>query len=77
MIEQLMAQLRALPAARLEQFGYFCAEMYRKDRPPAGLVWWALSGVVAEVLDDARAEVDQLERDFDDQDGIGEQVPGE
>lgn len=76
MIEELLRQLRALPIARLEQFGQFSGEMYRKDRPPAGLVWWALAGVVGEVLDDARAEVEQLERALDDEGGIGEQVPG-
>ena len=74
MIEELLAQLRALPIKRLEQFGIFCAQMHRGNRPPAGLGWGALAGVAAEVLDDARAEVDQLERALDDEGGIGEQV---
>lgn len=76
MTEELLKALRAVPIDRLNAFAAFCGREYQRDGFPAAMVWWALAGVVGEVLDDARAEVDQLERDLDDEGGIGEQLPG-
>lgn len=76
MIEELLKALRATPAAQLEEFKAFCGREYQRGGFPGAMVWWALAGVVGEVLDDAQAEVDQLERGFDDEGGVGEQLPG-
>lgn len=76
MIEQLEAALRACPVTTLELFGQFCGRQWSAGHPPSADVWHAMAGVVEEALDDVRAEIDQLERDFDDEDGMGAIVPG-
>lgn len=76
MINELNAALMALSPLRLEEFRAFCAKQWQRSSPPSAEVWHALAGAVAEVLDDVQAEIEQLERDFDDEGGIGEQLPG-
>ena len=76
MIEELQAALRALPITRLDEFKAFCARHWRRGSQPSAEMWHALAGVVAEAIDDVQDEVEKLERDFDDEGGIGEQLPG-
>lgn len=76
MIEELQRALHAVPAADLEMFAEFCACQWRRSSPPGAAVWHAIAGVVEEALDEVRAEIEQLERALDDEDGMGAIVPG-
>lgn len=76
MIEELQRALRTVPVTRLEGFSEFCARQWRRSSPPGAAVWHAIAGVVEEALDEAQAEIEQLERALDDEDGMGAIVPG-